>query len=365
VRIASLALAITACTVACGARTGLDVVAHDRPDAATLPDAGRDAGVDSGVDAAFDAGPTCGPNVTLLPAHADVLLVLDRSGSMTRALASSSTSRWSALHDSLASALPAFDANVAFGATIFPVPDATTTNGLVCRAGASLDVPVALGSGAAILRALEAHAPSGGTPTADAITAAASALRVRRHVGVPQAIVLATDGGPNCTPDDAGQPWFGQAPETCADQGVDPNECLDTMRTLASIDAPLGEGVPTYVIAMDVQESYLVAVLRQMAEHGGRARASGEPYYDVRNPDDLRAAFRDIATRVSSCSFFPDGMVSTDAPMVEVGGVLVPRDDSRHDGWTLGPSGTFDLYGSACDRAMGGGVVVRIVGACH
>ncbi len=346
----------------CGARTGLDLPTRD----ASVRDASvRDAFVIDAHDAALDAGPICGPDVTLLPAHADVLLVLDRSGSMTRALASGGETRWDSLRVALATSLPAFDANVAFGATIFPTPNATTTNGTVCDVGATLDVPIALGAAPAILAAISAHLPSGGTPTASAIELATSALVSRRHVGVPQSIVLATDGGPNCDPSGASQPWYGQAPETCADEGIDPQTCLDTRHSVDRIDTALGNGIPTYVIAMDVTESYLVDALEQMARAGGRARTGSEPFYDVRNPEDLTNAFQDIAARVSSCSFFPDGTVSSDAPQVEVDGTPITRDDSGGDGWTIGPSGTFDLSGNACALAMRTGAVVRVVGACH
>lgn len=356
VRISILALALSLASSGCGARTGLEIPEHDRPDAAS----------DVGIDAGFDTGPICAPDIALLPAHADVVLVLDRSGSMTRMLASSSATRWQALHDALRIALPAFDANVAFGATVFPIPDATIEGGTVCDVGAMLDVPVMLGAGPAILAALEAHAPSGGTPTANAIRAASGALATRRHVGVPQSIVLATDGGPNCDPADAGQPWFGQAPETCAESGVDPQLCLDTARTVTSLTDASSVGVPTYVIAMDVSESYLVDALRQMASAGGRARSGGgEPYYDVRNPDDLTAAFGDIATRVSSCSFFPETPPTSEVIVIDIDGVVITRDDSRTNGWSLGASGTFDLYGAACERAMRTGAEVRIVGLCH
>lgn len=348
------ALAIALALGACGARTGLDV-----PE----PDAAR---ADGGADGGLDVGPTCGPAITLLPAHADVVLVLDRSGSMTRMLATSSATRWDALHAALASALPTFDANVAFGASIFPIPDATIDAGTVCTVGATLDVPVMLDAAPAILRALEAHVPSGGTPTTSAITAAANALTLRRRTGVPQSIVLATDGGPNCDPADRAEPWFGQAPETCAESGVDPQLCLDTTRTVASITSAASAGVPTYVIAMDVSESYLVDALRAMALAGARPRTGGgEPYYDVRNPDDLTAAFGDIATRVSSCSFIPETPPTREVIVVEVDGEAFTRDDSGASGWTLGASGTFDLHGSACERAMRPDARVRIVDPCH
>jgi hypothetical protein len=320
---------------------------------------------DAAIDSTIDGGPICAPDVTLVPAHADVLLVLDRSGSMTRELASGGETRWDSLRVALATALPLFDANVAFGATFFPTPDATIDAGTVCSVGAMLDVPVALGSSPAILATLSAHLPSGGTPTADAIGVAAAALAARRHVGVPQSIVLATDGGPNCDPADATEPWFGQAPETCAADGVDPQLCLDTTRTVARIESASAAGVPTYVIAMDVIEPYLVDALDQMAVAGGRARTSGLPFYDVRNPDDLTSAFQDIAARVSSCSFFPDGPVGGDVTMLEVDGMLVPRDDTGRDGWRMGMNGTFDLSGDACARAMRMDAIVRVIGACH
>lgn len=347
-------LVVAIALAGCGARTGLDVPPVDA------------ARVDGGPPVLPDGGPICVPDVVLLPAHADVVLVLDRSGSMTRPLASSSTTRWQALHDALASALPTFDADVAFGASIFPIPDATISGGTVCTVGARLDVAVGLGASPQILAALAAHAPSGGTPTADALSVATQALLARRRTGVPQSIVLATDGGPNCDPADAGQPWFGQAPETCAETGVDPELCLDRSRTVARIDEALAAGVPTYVIAMDVRESYLVSVLAQMAFAGGRpVERDAEPFYDVRNPDDLRRALEDVATRVSSCSFFPEGAVSTSEPEIVVDGVVVPRDDARTNGWAMGENGTYDLFGEACARAMRSGVTVRLVTPCH
>ena len=353
-RLLRLAIGLALVLSGCGAKTGLDVPPVDA------------ARVDGGPPRLPDGGPICAPDVALLPAHADVVLVLDRSGSMTRPLASSTTTRWRALRDALASALPMFDADVAFGASIFPIPGATISGGTVCTVGARLDVPVALGTGPDVLAALSAFEPSGGTPTADALAVATGALSARRRMGVPQSIVLATDGGPNCDPADAAEPWFGQAPETCAETGVDPELCLDRSRTVARIDAALAAGVSTYVIAMDVSESYLVSVLAQMAFAGGRPVVrDAEPFYDVRNPDDLRRALEDIATRVSSCSFFPEGAVTASEPEILVDDVVVPFDASRTNGWAMGENGTYDLFGDACVRAMRSGVRVRLTTVCR
>src|SRR5438128_80514 len=78
----------------------------------------EDAGVDAGVR---DAGPVpCMPgHITLNKATPVVLLVLDRSSSMSTRF--DNTTRWKALTESLASALPPVDRKMQLGALIFPI----------------------------------------------------------------------------------------------------------------------------------------------------------------------------------------------------------------------------------------------------
>lgn len=358
----SASIVCLAFSASCGAKSGLEVPSSGPGPLDAGIEARPDARLDARPDAAADVVVACGPPVALIPAYADVALVLDRSGSMVRPLASSPSTRWAALRSALGAALPRFDANVAFGAVLFPVPDATIEAGNVCDLSGALEVPVALGAGPAVLAALDAHEPAGGTPTAEAISVATRALRTRARGGVPQSIVLATDGGPNCDPADRGEWYFGLAPESCVEEGIDPRECLDSERTIGRIEEAQALGIPTYVIAMDIREPYLIDVLRGMAIAGGRARpGDGTPYYDVRNPDDLTEALGDIATRVSNCSYFPDGPARIEGARVEVDGVPVDRDERRLDGWAPGPSGTIDLFGDACRLAMRPGARVELL----
>ncbi len=337
----------------CGARTGL------RVDPSV-----EDAAVEM-RDAWSEAGPTCTPDIVLAPARADVVLLIDRSGSMNRPLASDPMLRWDALRTALATSLPPFDESIAFGASIFPVPEIEGDRSTVCVASATLDVPVGARSVSAVLDAVDAHGPAGGTPTTAALEVAFAALRARAGPGVTQAVALTTDGGPNCDPVNAGEVWFGIAPETCPDMGIALSRCLDDDRAIAVMERGLASGIPTYVIGMDVTEPVLVDAINRMAVAGGRPRDGAERFFDVRRPGDLGDAFAELSSEVASCAFVPIGTIETEEPIVRVDGMEIARDDTRADGWTRGASGTFELSGVACDRARRTGAVVVVDGICR
>ncbi len=337
----------------CGAKTGLRI---DR----VAGDASFDA-----RDARVDAGPTCTPDVVLTPARAEVVLLIDRSGSMSRPLASEPTLRWDALREALATSLPPFDESIAFGASIFPVPEIPGDRSTICTAAAVIDVPIAMRNVGAVLAAVDVNRPGGGTPTTAALEVAFAALRARSGPGVSQAVVLTTDGGPNCNPRDAAESWFGIAPDTCPDVGVDVQHCLDDERASAAMERALADGIPTYVIGMDVTEPVLIDAINLMAVAGGRPRDGRERFFDVRRPEDLAVAFDEVSAEVASCAFVPLGTIETMAPVVRVDGMEIRRDDARRDGWTRGASGTFELAGPACERARRAGAVVIVEGVCR
>lgn len=317
----------------CGARTDLNVARRDGGVAGDARVEGRDA------EAA------CDQPVALEAVRADLMFVLDRSGSMDFRLGAGSSTRSTVLRDGLGVTLPAFDASSRLRALLYPVRAAARMT--VCDVPPTFDVRLGA-SASMILDALDAHPPAGGTPTAEALSRAYDALATARA----PVVVLATDGGPNCDPADRGRSHYGIAPESCIDGGIAVATCLDDERTLAFISEALADGIPTYVIGMDVTLDLLVDVLSRMAVAGGRRRPFGLPFYDVGRPEDMRQALETIAGEVSRCAFVDPG-----------GNGDVHVDGLRTDDWRRGPNATIELQADACARARDG-VMVTFVPRC-
>jgi hypothetical protein len=349
-------LVVWAClAAACGARSGLEVEPSDGPDVSALDASIRDAGLDAPIDVR-----TCSRSVVLAPARAEVVLVLDRSGSMGReTLASTGMTRWAALREALSVALPPFDGVIELGATFYPEP--TMFLGVnTCVPSPALDLAIGAASTGSVLAVFDSFIAQGGTPTASALAVARSTLRPRAGLGISQTVVLATDGSPNCNPSDAAEPWFGVGSEYCADAGFDPVICIDDDATLAVIDGLRTDGVATYVIGMDVTDALLVDVLSRMARAGGRARAGATPYYDIERPSDLVDALGDVAGRVTRCALVPSAPVDGAMGHLEIDGAVVPADGGSGEGWSEGPGGTIELQGASCAAAREGRSVLWV-----
>jgi hypothetical protein len=223
-------------------------------------------------------------------------------------------------------------------------------------------VAIALGQSRAIFRAIDVRPPSGSTPTADALGVAHRALREIRTPGSSQAIVLATDGGPNCNPRDRGEPWYGLGPETCEEAGFDVELCLDDDRTLDAIAAAAAERIPTYVVGMDMRVEFQVDLLNRMAVAGGvPVTGTTHQFYDVGVPSDLTVSLRAIGDRVARCTFVPRTDIVLETGELTIDGRAIPMDET--DGWTSTPAG-IELHGPTCDRARRPGARVRFLPFC-
>src|SRR5262249_7984470 len=120
----------------------------------------------------------------------NVMLVLDRSGSMKYAItAGSATSKWTDLKNAIAALVTGYDAQMRLGATLFSSDGACAAN--------TIDVPVAAGAGAAINTKLGITGPTGDTPTAVALDTVISKGLLNDPTR-PNYVVLATDGIPTC-----------------------------------------------------------------------------------------------------------------------------------------------------------------------
>lgn len=371
--LALCALAASLALPCCGARTGLLV-----PDVATTPDAVVDVvDVTDVTDVPRVRG--CVPGRFDLAARAaDVLLVLDRSGSMAQGLDGSRTnSKWRQLRDALAATLPRFQDRIDVGAIFYPEDGAETRTAACAFANIpSADVDPAARTAPRVLSVFDATGPGGSTPTAAALLRAYTWFVRNPDPLRAQYIVLATDGGPNCNA------ALNPATCTCVGPGggggrgcgSDANRCLDDARTvseIAEIATNPVTAIPTFVIGLaGDNDPTFAATLTAMAIAGGRPNrtAAGAPtYFDVRVAGDLERAFTTVQNTIARCTFVaPSRPSERDTITLRLGGAVIPRDTARANGWdwTDRTLGELTLFGAACPLSASPSTVVNATVEC-
>jgi len=157
------------------------------------------SGGDIGINDAGD--PNCGlQQFKPTPKAADILMVLDRSGSMVDipdgAPSGSTTTKWQLVVPSLEAVVSATESSILWGMKSFP--ETYTDSMSDCAGGvtSAIDIKIAAMNGTAMNSAITALTPAGkGTPTADAITQGAAYLATLTDTN-PKYLLLATDGEP-------------------------------------------------------------------------------------------------------------------------------------------------------------------------
>jgi hypothetical protein len=358
---AGLGLGVCAAVIACGSRTGLfsEAAPIDVPD--ILVDAGADAAV------------PCHPGrVTFDLALTQLMFVLDRSQSMTFRIDGERATRredwrWTLLESALRSTITSFDQQIAMGAKFYPEPSpARTTSEVACRTDPGVAIAPSRGNAARILAAFRDADPSGGTPTAQALQAAATYLTSSRSIA--RTIVLATDGAPNCN----GQLDPGNCICTSLTNGAPDcrrgEQCLDDVHTVSVVrDIAERQRIPVYVIGIGSTESpQFLRVLDDMAVAGGRAKSTSPRHYNVQSGAELTQALETIRDAVAKCIYLtPSSPTNPNGMTVEIGGRTIPRDQTKTNGWDWVDQtfGELAFFGQACDDAQGstatavGGVV--------
>lgn len=291
---------------------------------------------------------------SLEPATPSVMLVLDRSASMSSTLGSGT--RWSTMVGALDVALPPVDQTMELGLFLFP---AASSSGQECTVPDGPELWPATGQVSALLSRVRSSAMVGGTPTALALDAAAAALTSTR----PRAMVLATDGLPNCNASLSTATCACPAGTSC----VTAQRCIDDARTLERLATHADEGIPTWIIGIgdDVTSS---AILDAMALAGGRPMSGAHHYAAATSPAALQAAFVTIRDELSSCTYTSPSVPDAAGAMVlTLDGVVVPEDASGTSGWTWSSRarGELVLRGAWCQRAIAAEApVVRISVVC-
>lgn len=342
----------------------------------------------------------CGTvEVTLEATPPPVMLVLDKSGSMVNNswdhdanAATPVETRWATLHRVVTFVLTNFEAGIDFGAQLFPSTGACP-NGLLscynegaCVVNATPEVDVTGSSLAPIIAAIPVASADdsdvqGGTPAADGIRSAVTALKMTTPAeGINPAIIFITDGAANCG-----------TGKVCPDDinNCDLLETYDDDLPVVVGDAFTMDNIATYVIGIDIQNADLGAALgdgtpaanpyvklNEVAVAGGVPQAGADSFFNATNEAELQAALELIVGTVATCSIDltvapnmpPDSsQVSGDLVVFNIGGMDVPGpltiseadcEAGTEDGWIWVTEGVEVLFcGTYCDEMKSTGQV--------
>jgi hypothetical protein len=287
-----------------------------------------------------------------------IMLIVDRSGSMGEDLGGSNTSKWEAMTSALIQTTSNLNDSVEFGLMLFP-----DANFDACGEGGVVELGVGPNRAQQVQNQLNNSYPNGGTPTAQVLQSAVQPVQALVPDGRPLAVLLATDGAPNCN---ASLNGYSCTCTIVSDQGnCNDYNCLNDTNTLDALGQIHDLGVSVYVLGMPGVENFSY-VLNQMATVGGTARAGPTKFYEANDQAALEQAIDAITTRILSCRVSTTAdLANTDSITVTVDGQIVQRDQARQNGWDVLTDGsTIELFGSACDLATASTIGV-VVQACN
>ncbi len=326
-------------------------------------------GTDAGSSSSGELN--CGEQEFVLEAvPPNVVLVLDKSGSMVQNSwdadsdpKTAEETRWRSLHDVVSFVVGTFEAEINFGAVLFPSTSAIAElDAGACFVNTTPEVPVAGLNAAEVLDGIPpANATTstivGATPATAGVQTALDHLKTLDE-SIDRFIILITDGAANC----------GAEADTSMCPGISCGLMVDYDLNLPLVvgDAFATDAIPTFVIGIDildeeVSEPGQVAVntfteLNAVAEAGGRARDGSEKFFNATNELELQDALAEIAGQVVSCTIpLSEEPTDPDFVEVEIGGMAFERvgDCESEDGWVyVNPKGPYDaiqLCNAACD----------------
>ncbi len=344
--------------------TGTECVNDDECDAGYICQAGS---------CEFD--PTdCGNATIEIPITTpNVLLVLDKSGSM---VANSwdgdgdpmtpDVTRWFSLYSVVQFITDSFDNSMNLGMVLYPSKKAKSEySAAACPVEVTPDVPTAPTNGMKILQTMPPAAATsaqiaGGTPARAGMISAIEHLSGIQD-GLPQFLILVTDGAANCSLE--------------AQTDAELFEVYDAGLAQTVTDAAMN-GIPTFVVGIDIKDettddkqdgnpdlTNTYEQLNALAVAGGVPKGDpNEKFYNSQNQIELQDALQAIAEQVLPCVIDLDPVpVFPNFVEVEVNGVKYGKtqvmDCDTEDGWKF-VDDTFmqiQLCGEACTGFQGSG----------
>ena len=356
-----------------------------------MPDAGalRDVNDDGPGPPAPDAPGLCGNQILRQVFDPpNLYFLLDRSLSMEDRIEGSPYSKFTAARLAIADVVRAIGHRVRYGAAVFP---SSTSDPLACAPGSEIfqcqdgdpveyalrgeDGPLLI----SLVARLAAYLPEGGTPTSPTLQALADTLT---NLEGETALILATDGEPNCNPEavcsgsDCSLNTAGATTDdglacgldlNCCDPGVDeegPLFCTDADATVSEVARLRDAGIRTFVIGLPGSEDY-GSILDAMAEAGGTARSGTPNYFSVEQSTELSDTLLLIGTSIAISCDIDLEVQPPDPELVNVyfDARVVPFDEAN--GWQLTAPDHIEISGDACDELSSGRVFqVQVVAGC-
>lgn len=322
-----------------------------------------------------------------------VFFIVDKSGSMGQ-VAAGFVNKMEALKDAIESVTTTLSGpDIDFALITYP-----DSNGRVedaCNAGTQ---KVTMGgTGQQINSILNPVTPAGGTPTAGTLANAQGTIAALALSDRPLAVVLLTDGAPNCATTDGlniGQEELRQncairfgagsvctsnigncviSGETCftnndcnspgdrcdpqTDSSCAPFNCLD-LTAVNRVRDVAALGVDVHVVGIrgnDESSPAFVGTLNDMAVAGGAPvpAPSATRFHDATSTQALNDSLAAITRRILACTIttpfdVQDAGVSVS---VRLGTTPLLQNVGRTNGWDATGRNTITLFGVACDRA--------------
>ncbi len=289
--------------------------------------------------------------VEVVTAKPEIILVIDRSGSMssqTRDL----IPKIDALKNATRRVIPAFEGAGDLGLVMFP-----STDDDAC--GGPAEMQVALGADTTtVTQAIQRTRVFGMTPTYSAIKLAGDTLRARaaRDPNRRRFIVVATDGGANCNATiPHNECRCSAGPPTC-DRPGGIISCLDDRRIEQEVRQLRAEGIDTVVIGLSTgngDELYR-EFLRTLAIAGGSFGGEQIPFLSAEIESQIETVFTRSLLEPSYCELRVTNSAAPTPDVLISERTTATRGIIDGNGWDIVPEhpDRIRLRGSLCDHAI-------------